>query len=478
MGFDLLQTIKPVLNLMPSVPKPQRDVEITKRLVFTFAALALYLACSMTPLFGVRKVAHHDPMYHLHLMTASSKFTLMELGISPIISSGMILQMLSGFGLINRDSTKPESMALFDAAQKLAGLLMTAFQAASAVLTGQYGPRDEVGFVGGVLIFIQLIMAAVVVILLDEVVQNGHGIGSGMSLFIATNVCERIMHSLISFEKRRAGRGVEYVGALVAVVHLLISRKDKLRAMREAMFRTNLPNLANVFSTILIFCAVVLFEHIKLNVGLMTTVSRQEPKPYEVKLFYTSTTPIIVQSTVVSQICGFSRMTNARFPDSLLTKFLGVWQSPQQGLGDEYSVPVSGLAYYLQAPMSVKHTISDPLQTLVYLVFCLGSAGIIAYYYVWIGGQSPADIAKSLKAQHLTIKGHREDPKAIERKLNAVIPTIATLGGILTGLLSFVADFLGAFGSGTGIIIAVSIIYQFSEELGKEWAKTGRSLPF
>jgi protein transport protein SEC61 subunit alpha len=210
----------------------------------------------------------------------------------------------------------------------------------------------------------------------------------------------------------------------------------------------------------------------------MTTVSRQEPKPYEVKLFYTSTTPIIVQSTIVSQVCTFSRMASSRFPDSLVTKLLGVWQTPQQGLGDEWSIPVSGLAYYLQAPMSVRQSISDPVQTIVYLLFCLGSAGVIAYYYVWIGGNSPADIAKQLKSQHLTIKGHREDPKAIEKKLNAVIPTIATLGGILTGLLSFVADFIGAFGSGTGIIIAVSIIYQFAEELGKEWAKTGRALPF
>lgn len=50
--------------------------------------------------------------------------------------------------------------------------------------------------------------------------------------------------------------------------------------------------------------------------------------------------------------------------------------------------------------------------------------------------------------------------------------------GIFTGLLSFVGDFVGGFGSGTGIIMAVSIINQFAEELGKEFAKTGRALPF
>jgi protein transport protein SEC61 subunit alpha len=248
--------------------------------------------------------------------------------------------------------------------------------------------------------------------------------------------------------------------------------------MREAMFRSHLPNLANVFSTVLIFLAVILFEHIKINVGLMTTVNREEPKPFEIKLFYTSNTPIIVQSTIISQVCSFSKIINSHWPDSLVTKLVGVWRSPEQGLGEDWQVPVSGLAYYLQAPTSVKHTLSDPLHTVVYLAICLISAGVIAYYYINIGGQSPSDVAKSLKTQHLTLKGHREDQKAIERKLSKLIPTAAALGGVLTGLLSFVADFLGAFGSGTGIILAVSIIYQFAEELGKEWVKTGRALPF
>ena len=315
-------------------------------------------------------------------------------------------------------------------------------------------------------------------ILLDEMLQNGYGIGSGISLFIATNICEQIMWRLFSFQTYRYGRGNEYEGAIIAFFHLLITRKDKLRAIREAMFRSHLPNLANVFSTILVFFAVILFEHIKINVGLMTTVNRQDTKPFEIKLFYTSNTPIIVQSTIISQICSFSRIICSHWPDSLITKILGVWRSPEQGLGDEWAVPISGLAYYLQAPTSVKHTLNDPIHTIVYLTICLSSAGIIAYYYINIGGQSAADVAKSLSAQHLTIKGHREGKAVIEKRLNRYIPTAAALGGILTGLLSFVADFLGAFGSGTGIILAVSIIYQFAEELGKEFVKTGRQFPF
>jgi protein transport protein SEC61 subunit alpha len=246
MGFDLLHAMRPALELMPMIPKPSKDIDITKRLVYTIAALALYLVCTLTPLYGIRKVFHEDPMAHLRLLTASSKFTLMELGISPIVSSGMILQMLAGMGVINRDSTNQESCALFEAAQKLAGLAMTAFQAVTAILTGQYGAREEVGVLGGLAIFGQLMLAACVVIILDELLQNGYGIGSGISLFIATNICETIFWRLFSMTSQRFGRGIEYEGAFIALFHLLITRPDKLRAMREAMFRVHLPNISQM----------------------------------------------------------------------------------------------------------------------------------------------------------------------------------------------------------------------------------------
>lgn len=478
MGFDILQFLEPVLQLMPSVPKPRNEVPIKKRLMYTFAGLALYLVCSLMPLAGVRKLAHQDPMYHLRLLTASSKFTLMELGISPIVSSGMILQVLSGLNVLNRDPSNPKSVALFEAAQKLAGLLMTVFQAGTNILTGQYGTLQELGIFGVVAILFQLVVAAIVVILLDEMLQNGYGIGSGISLFIATNISERIMWSLFSFDEAYFGRGKEYEGAIIGFFHLMITRKDKVRALREAMFRSHFPNLANVFSTILVFIAVLFFEHVKINIALMNTVNRQDMKPFEIKLFYTSNTPIIVQSTIISQICSFSKIICQHWPDAFITKLLGVWRSPQQGLSDDYAVPISGLAYYLQAPTSIQHTIHDPLHTIIYLIIILLSAGIIAYYYINIGGNSAADVAKSLSSQHITIKGHRDNKEMITKKLNYYIPTTAALGGILTGLLSFVADFLGAFGSGTGIILMVSIIYGFAEDLAKEFAKSGISMPF
>lgn len=53
------------------------------------------------------------------------------------------------------------------------------------------------------------------------------------------------------------------------------------------------------------------------------------------------------------------------------------------------------------------------------------------------------------------------------------IPTAAAFGGLCIGALSVLADFLGAIGSGTGILLAVTIIYQYFEIFVKEQSEVG-----
>jgi len=61
----------------------------------------------------------------------------------------------------------------------------------------------------------------------------------------------------------------------------------------------------------------------------------------------------------------------------------------------------------------------------------------------------------------MTIKGQRETSMVSE--LNKKIPIAAMVGGMCVGLLTIVADFMGAIGSGTGILLAVTIIYGYFE---------------
>lgn len=90
--------------------------------------------------------------------------------------------------------------------------------------------------------------------------QKGYGLGSGISLFIATNICETIVWKAFSPATMNTGRGTEFEGAIIALFHLLATRNDKVRALREAFYRQNLPNLMNLLATILVFAVVIYFQ--------------------------------------------------------------------------------------------------------------------------------------------------------------------------------------------------------------------------
>ena len=77
-------------------------------------------------------------------------------------------------------------------------------------------------------------------------------------------------------------------------------------------------------------------------------------------------------------------------------------------------------------------------------------------------------VAKQLKE---VIRGHRET--SMIHELNLYIPTAVEFGDLCIGALSLIADFMGAIGSGTGILLAVTIIYQYFDMFVKEQIKMG-----
>jgi len=89
---------------------------------------------------------------------------------------------------------------------------------------------------------------------------QGYGLGSGISLFIATNICETIVWKAFSPTTVNVGRGAEFEGAIVALFHLLATKNDKVRALNEAFYRSNLPNLMNLLATIVVFLVVIYFQ--------------------------------------------------------------------------------------------------------------------------------------------------------------------------------------------------------------------------
>merc|ERR1711865_414748 len=386
-----------------------------------------------------------------------------ELGISPIITSGMVMQLLAGSRIIDVDQSLKEDRALFQGAQKLFGMLITMGEAVAYVMSGMYGDLRQLGAGNAILLIIQLFFAGIIVLLLDELMQKGYGMGSGVSLFIATNLCESIIWKAFSPTTMNSpGKGTEFEGAVVATFHFLASKTDKVQALKEAFYRQSAPNLTNLLATILVFFIVIYFQGFRVDLPVTYQKVRGQQGSYPIKLFYTSNIPIILQTALVSNLYFFSQLLYRRFKSNMLVNLLGQWQEMDGG----QSVPVGGLAYYISPPQSFGHIFEDPFHALFYVAFVLISCALFSKTWIEVSGSSSRDVAKQLRDQQMMFKGHREE--SLVHVLDMYIPTAAAFGGMCIGMLTIIADFMGAIGSGTGILLSVTIIYQYYEMVYKE----------
>lgn len=183
-----------------------------------------------------------DPFYWLRVIMASNRGTLMELGISPIVTSSLIMQLLAGAKILEVGDT-PKDRALFNGAQKCKTMYIhihtySMYTYTYSVWYGDYnwteysicndwnvwrtigtrswcvstnnitGIHRPLSLQSVILMLLQLLCAGLVVLLLDELLQKGYGLGSGISLFIATNICETIVWK--SFSPATINTGISY----------------------------------------------------------------------------------------------------------------------------------------------------------------------------------------------------------------------------------------------------------------------------
>jgi protein transport protein SEC61 subunit alpha len=463
-----LHLIRPFMVFIPEIEQPLRRVQFREKVLWTAVTLFIFLVCCQIPLFGIMASDSADPFYWIRVIMASNRGTLMELGISPIVTSGMIMQLLAGTKIIECDQGLKDDRALFNGAQKLFGMVITAAQAVVYVMTGMYGDPSELGAGVCLLIILQLFCAGLIVLLLDELLQKGYGLGSGISLFIATNICETIVWKAFSPSTINTGNGTEFEGAIIALFHLLVVRPDKMRALQHAFYRENLPNIINLLATVLVFGVVIFFQGFRIDLPIKSQRVRGQTSTYPIKLFYTSNIPIILQSALVSNLYFISQMLDNKFSGNFLVGLLGSWKRMENGGG---SVPDGGLCYYMSPPQTFKLMMKDPVHAVVYVCFMLGSCAWFSAMWIDVSGTSAKEVAKQLKEQQMVMNGHRD--VSMKKILNFYIPTAAAFGGLCIGALSVMADMLGAIGSGTGILLAVTIIYQYFEIFVKEQENMG-----
>ncbi|PRQ29249.1 putative SecY/SEC61-alpha family protein [Rosa chinensis] len=171
--------------------------------------------------------------------------------------------------------------------------------------------------------------------------------------------------------------------------------------------------------------------------------------------------PIILQSALVFNVSFISQLLYKSYGGNFVVNLLGKWK--ESGHSSGQFIPVGGLAYYVTPPASLANMAADPFHALLYLVFMLAACALLSKTWIQVSGSSARDVAKQLKDQNMAMPGHRESN--LEKELNRYIPTAAAFGGMCIGALTVLADFMGAIGSGTGILLAV---YQYFETYEKE----------
>ncbi|CAD8175715.1 unnamed protein product [Paramecium octaurelia] len=459
----LLHLLRPALSIIPEVQEPRFPQPLKVKVLITGITLFIYLICCQIPLYGVYRTSGSDPFYWMRVILASNKGTLMELGISPIVTSGMILQFLSGVGFIEVNHSVREDKVLFNAAQKLLSFIMAIAEGMAYIWSGAYGDINQIGAGNAILILLQLTFAGVIVTMLDEMLQKGYGLGSGISLFIATNVSENILWKSFSPITLSTEAGTQFEGAIINFFHLLFTKQNTLQALYYAFFRESAPNLNNLLATLFVISLVIYLQGFRVEVPLASQKIRGLVSSHGIKLFYTSNIPMIIQSTLVQNVYFLSQLLYRRFKTNFFVKLLGTWQEAEFG---GQSVPIGGLAYYMSPLRDVKDIINDPIHAVVYVLFVVFMCGFFAKFWIQISGESAKDVARKFKDEQIKIKGLREE--SMVKYLSGYIPVAAFCGGVCIGLLTIVADILGAIGSGTGILLAVTIIYGYFETFHKE----------
>jgi preprotein translocase subunit SecY len=450
-----------ILNNLPEVEGPsQKFLSFKEKLKWSFIILIIFYILGVMPLFGLGQ--NQLETFQFFSVILGAEFgSIISLGIGPIVTASIVLQLLNGSGILKLDLTKPEHKKTFQGLQKLLALFFITFEAAIFVVMGGLAPDTifrgtplyaQLQFI---LIF-QLFLGGIMILFMDEVISKW-GFGSGIGLFIAAGVSKSIFVQAFNWLPGPTGlAGITYsAGAVPALFQSLASGDPTTAGIM----------LATLISTILIFVIAVYAQSMKVEIPLSFGMVRGHGVRWPLSFIYTSVIPIILVSALIANI-------------QLLGRFLQNAGMPFLGRFSEFSgQPIAGFVYWLQGPNIVRsiieqHTIfigfTPYLQALVYMTFLMLGAMVFSIFWVQTAGMDARSQAKQMMSSGLQIPGFRRDERVLERLLNRYIWPLTIMGGLAIGFLSGFADITGTLSSGTGILLAVMIVYRLYEEIAKQ----------
>lgn len=449
--------IKNLLTNLPEVRGPgSRKLSFKEKLKWTGIILVAFFVLSVIPLYGLGQNSL-EQFKQLSIILGASFGSIMSLGIGPIVTASIVLQLLVGSGILKLDQTTQEGRVFFQGLQKALAIFFIIFEALVYVFMGGLAPA--IGLAAGayrtmqlVLVF-QLFLGGMLVLFMDEVTSKW-GFGSGVSLFIAAGVSAEIFVQSFSFLNSNGawafGSGLAPIGRVWSFFISLINGDTIGMSLA----------LAAILATIVVFVLAVYSQAMKVEIPLSFGRVRGYGIRWPLRFLYTSNIPVILIAALMANIQLWARLMEG-------------WGRPWLGTFSG-NIPVSGLVAWLFSPdlprniLTGSFTASDVTHSLVYILFMVVGAVIFSIFWVQTSGMDAKSQAKQIMASGLQIPGFRRDERVLESILNRYIMPLTIMGAIAVGILAATADLLGALSRGTGILLAVMIIYRLYEDIAKE----------
>jgi len=470
-----LRTLQPYFEKIPSVERPKAHIAFKQKFSWTLGILLLYFMLSSIPVFGLSPESI-DIFEQYRAFFAGATGSILTLGIGPIVTASIILQLLVGAGIIRLDLTNPEDRATYQDFQRFLVFVMIAVEALPQILGGFLIPNLDVASALGVspgflsaLIFIQLFIGGTLIVYMDEVVSKW-GIGSGVSLFILAGIAQSIITGLFNWLSPTGGMPPGIIPRWVWIAQNVPA--EQLLTSSGLSYLLIDGGILALITTVMIILLVVFAEGTRVEIPLAHSLVRGARGKFPIKLIYASVLPMI-----------FVRALQANF------QIVGMLLY-QRGITifGEYagSKPISGLMYFISPVRSPYDWIPSLVKQNPYFadlpVWAIGlhliidalilvAGGILfAIFWVQTSGMDAKTVASQIARSGMQVPGFRKSPQTLVRVLNRYIPKVTVLGGALIGLLTLVANMLGTVGnvSGTGLLLAVSIAYRFYQDLAKE----------
>ncbi|MCR8432826.1 MAG: preprotein translocase subunit SecY [Candidatus Korarchaeota archaeon] len=456
MPSTFVELVRPFARLVPIVKKPERSPSFKLRFLYTVLGVLIYLLLMSIPIWGIDVSQGYDIFWSLRVILASSRGTLAELGIGPIVTGGLILEILAGSKMINIDLSDPQDRRAFNEAMRGMAVIMILFESLVYISGGAYGylPASK-----AFAVFMQLVLASALILMLDETLRH-YGIGSGISLFILAGVAQQIFWALFWPYAASDGLPIGFISALVTVLY-------GSGRIEELLLRWNSPDLIGLVVTIFIFMLIVYLENVRIDIPV-EHVRLKYRVTYPIKLMYSSNIPVILTGALFANIMLFSQILWSRFPGNFFVGLLGSWTVQETSQGGR-PVPVGGLARFTVAPQSLLASLHEPVRALGYTLIMILSCWMFAVMWVDVAGLDPKNIARQLLSSELKIPGIRANINEIADYIRPYIYTSASLSGVLIGLIAAIADCLGAFATGPGLLLATSISIGIYQEIARRY---------